>query len=294
MSSSAGLNHSPLTADAYNSLPHIDNVKELSNRQMHARDKLLHLINSHGLVNVFSIHLIHKHFNVAEGRVMVYETVKGTKHPDFQMCSPRIPSECQNLKGLFFRVSDGGQLAAYEYTTDPVVDVSACGTFFGDISTLMMALGVQDLFALTLKRVEPAANLLEFEISDLTSTILIPDLSGNQDGGNSRPTDWSFISPEVRNDEIDNQILVTKNRQDEELFCIAGTYVAGQDSTHPVAAGTVRCTVTRSGYHHEVITKGNGKIFINGQLIEKESAICEIITHAQRLISPNPGVAVAA
>ena len=74
------LDETPLPASSYNELPHIDDMKDTASRHAKAHAQLLGLIASHGLAQQFSIHLIHKHFNIPEGRVMVYETVRGPNH----------------------------------------------------------------------------------------------------------------------------------------------------------------------------------------------------------------------
>jgi hypothetical protein len=129
MTTSEFLDQTPMPAEKYNALPHIVDAKELSSTQIGARNELLRLIASYGLEGIFSIHLVHKHFTIPDGRVMVYETVRGTRHADFQMSSPRLPSEYNNRKGLYFQAVKDGKLAGYEYKTDPLLDVSPHNKF---------------------------------------------------------------------------------------------------------------------------------------------------------------------
>lgn len=63
---------------------------------------LLEIIAAHSVEDIFSIHLVHKHFDLPDNRVMVYETITGPNHPAFQISSPRQPKECENLRGLYF------------------------------------------------------------------------------------------------------------------------------------------------------------------------------------------------
>jgi len=132
--------------------PHVDSMKGVSAKHASGRNKLLGLISSNKLQGIFSIHLVHKHFDLPENRVMVYEMIKSSNdYPDFQISCPRVPSKCQNLHGLYFRADVGGRMVAYEYTTDPLVDISSYGEFFRQFSNLVVELGLQDVYSLTLK-----------------------------------------------------------------------------------------------------------------------------------------------
>lgn len=63
-------------------------------------------------------------FDLPQGRVLVYETVKSKTYGDFILSSPRFPEKTQNLRGLYFKAADDGSMSAYEFTTDPGVDLS--------------------------------------------------------------------------------------------------------------------------------------------------------------------------
>ncbi|KAF1828992.1 hypothetical protein BDW02DRAFT_455516, partial [Decorospora gaudefroyi] len=166
------LDETPLPASSYNELPHIDDMKDTASKHARAHAQLLGLIASHGLAQQFSIHLIHKHFDIPEGRVMVYETVRGPNHPDFVLCSSRKPEKVENLRGLYFRALSGGKMAAYEYTTESGEDMSEHADFVAKFAQTVLALGVQDVFALTAKKFHSGV-LTEFEMSDVISTILV-------------------------------------------------------------------------------------------------------------------------
>lgn len=156
-----------------------------------AHAKLLGLIASHSLAQQFSIHLIHKHFNIPEGRVMVYETRHGLNHPDFVLCSPQDSAKVAHLRGLYFRALPGGKMAAYEYTTELGEDMSRHADFVAKFAQIVLALSVQNVFALTTKKFHDGA-LTELEISDVISTILIdnPTWLPSADFEMSIPTDW--------------------------------------------------------------------------------------------------------
>ena len=66
----------PLPSAQSNKLPHIDDMKEAAANRAKAYAVLLEIIAAYGLVGTFSLHLFHKHFDVPEGRINMYETIK--------------------------------------------------------------------------------------------------------------------------------------------------------------------------------------------------------------------------
>lgn len=60
--------HKPCPSSFYNQLPHIDIASKEVVEHLHTRDYLLGMIARAGLMKVFSVHLIHKHFDVPDGQ----------------------------------------------------------------------------------------------------------------------------------------------------------------------------------------------------------------------------------
>lgn len=167
------LDDSPFPSTSYNLLPHIDEMGKSAKQFTVERARLLELIENKELQDVFSVHLIHKHFDLPEGHIMVYETLKHKKLPEFQICSPRQAEGCTNLHGLYFLAHDNETMKAYEYTTDAVVNVQPHLNFISSFSTALMEMGMERTFVLTVKRTNNKENLSEFEIPDLSSTVLV-------------------------------------------------------------------------------------------------------------------------
>lgn len=94
------LSELPLPAADYNNLPYVQDVHEVTKMcdAEAARENLLRLISDHGLSSVFSIHLLHKHFDVPEAHVMVYETIRHPSHPTYQVMAPRKPQNIPSLR----------------------------------------------------------------------------------------------------------------------------------------------------------------------------------------------------
>lgn len=101
------LHEVPFASTGCNKLPHVDDMKDAAASRPKEHAILLGIVAAHRLSEQFSIHLVHKHFNVDDGRVMVYETVQGNPHGDFLLCSPRLPQKCPNMRGLYFKAAPG-------------------------------------------------------------------------------------------------------------------------------------------------------------------------------------------
>ena len=63
----------------------------------HSKDYaiLLGIIAAHRLQEVFSLRLIHKHFDLPGDRFRVYDKVQSTAHDDILLCSPRMPGNAR-------------------------------------------------------------------------------------------------------------------------------------------------------------------------------------------------------
>lgn len=220
------LHEGPFPSTEYNKLPHINGMKDAAASHPKAHAILLGIIATHGLAEQFSIHLVHRHFDIAEGRVMVYETVKRKSHGDFILCSPRVPHNCHGMRGLYFKAALDGKMIAYEFTTEPGVDLSAHQGFVTQFANAVTELGVQDIFALTALSICPQDKILtELELGNVRSTVLVTDASWlpAQDVEAATSTDW----------------LATND------------YAQYADGSVPGII-QIKCSVTRSSSHYNV------------------------------------------
>jgi hypothetical protein len=263
------LDQSLCSSIKYNQLPHIDEAgKEVLNH-VSARDHLLGMIASAGLSKIFSVHLIHKHFDIPEGRIMVYETISRGHHQAFQICSPRKAENCENLRGYFFRDTEAGKMQAYEYTTDPGMGADKYSAFITLFAGELFRMGVQDVFALTLKQSNPASQMHEFEMPEYGSTILVQDPSWLVDAANtgtSTSTDWGVATP---GDGIVSLSDCTKTRSGKH---------------HPVGS---KCTKTRSEKHYKtgsMTCNGDKELTLDGRILARDSEAFAIISHAMDVI----------
>jgi hypothetical protein len=268
------LGEAPLSATQYNKLPHIDSMRDAAAKNVVAHAQLLGLIALHGLSEHFSIHLIHKHFDISEGLVMVYEAIKGPNHPEFVLCNPRKPNDYANLRGLYFRASPGGKMFAYEYTTEPGKDLSAHADFVSTFARAVLYLGVQDVFALTAKKLHQDV-LTEFEMSDLLSTVLVHNptwLAQDLEPGQSTTTDW-IATPGYS---------AYANGPNPTVPGIIGLKCLKTRSDRHI---NVTCSTTRSGTHYGQKSAYGSELLLDGQPLPKDSEAYTIISHAREIVS---------
>lgn len=249
----------------------------------HSKDHaiLLGIIAAHGLQETFSLHLVHKHFDLPSGYFMVYENVQSTDHDDFVLCSPRLPQKCPNVRGLYFKAIAEGCMAAYEFTTEPGVDLSAHEDFVAKFSSAAIKLGVQDIFALTAVSICPENKVLtEFEMAHVLSTVLVPDASWlpAQDTAASTSTDWIATQDYEKYAEGLVPGII-------KLKCLETRSTPGHYN--------VTCSVTRSGRHYQQkrtpqFGTGGGPedsvLEINGEVLHCGSEPYAIVSHALSLV----------
>lgn len=274
----ARLQETPLPAAEYNQLPHIDGMKEAAANHAKAHAALLGIIAAHELAGTFSLHLVHKHFDLPDGRFMVYERVKSKVHKDFVLCSPRVPQKCPDARGLYFKATCGGSMIAYEFTTEPGADLSAHVDFVAEFASAVLKLGVQDVFALTALSICPPDKVLtEFEMGHVLSTVLVSDASWlpAQDVVASTSTDWVATPDYAQYADGSVPGIV-------QLKCL---------QTRPGSHYNVTCSRTRNGAHighaPDPISGGmpmDSTLKINGEVLHEGSEPHPIISHALQLV----------
>lgn len=271
------LQEDPFPSALYNMIPHIDDMKDAAANNAKAHAILLGIIAAHGLAEKFSVHLLHKHFNIIQGQVMVYETIKGKNHGDFILCSPRVPQKCPNMRGLYFKAAPDGNMIAYEFTTEPGADLSAYEDFVLEFAKVVMKLRVQDIFALTALSICPQDKVLtEFEMGNVSSTVLVFDANWlpAQDVGVATSTDW----------------LATMDYAQYADGSVPGIIQLKCLITKSTAHYNFTCSTTRSGRH-----LGHADPFsreppqdlvlsINGEVLQEDTEPYAIVSHALKMI----------
>ena len=269
----------PSSSTEYNKLPHINNMAEAAAKNPKANVILLGIIAAHGLADKFSVLLIYKHFDIPDGRVMVYETVQGKYHQDFILCSPRVPQGPSNMRGLHFKAGPDATMIAYEFTTDPGMDLSAHEGFVAESPSAVLKLGVQKIFALTALSICPVnKTFTEFELGQVRSTCLVSDSSWlpTQDVEVATITDWLAIEDYAKyaDESVPGiiQLKCTKTRSSRHF--------------------NVTCSATRSGSHlghasdpFSGQSPQDNILDINGQILRAGTEGHAIISYALHLIN---------
>ncbi|KAH9902142.1 hypothetical protein F4778DRAFT_110555 [Xylariomycetidae sp. FL2044] len=160
----------PISAAEFNALPHVQKMKEKTVELQSQREQLLRLIAENGVSDIFTVHLIHKHYDVEKGQVIVHVPHKGQGCPDFTIGRAH-PASTEGARGLFFIASpeEPGKMYAYEYTTAPADDLSRHGDFVAKFAIETLRLGVREVFALAVNA--PDKNIVEVEIPRYKATV---------------------------------------------------------------------------------------------------------------------------
>lgn len=257
-----------MSAEEYNRLPHIDDMRDAPECHASALQVLLGLISQHGLRDKFSVHLLHKHFDAPNGSVMVYQTKSAPQHPTFMVFGPRIPAQSHRFRGLYYQAQPGGKMRAYEYTSDVSGDddMSKYGQFVGAFSDMCFELGVHEVFALSARRHSDMV-YTEIEWAEYSSTILFPEslwpFNSKADERISTITDWSPPSDPTVPGIIELKCSQTRSNKHYNFTCSS----------------------TRSGKHYQKRNQGNGSYELDGVEIVRGTDMFSVFDAAQEMLA---------
>lgn len=94
------------------------------------------------------------------------------------------------MRGLYFKAALDGSMIAYEFTTNPGLDLSDHGDFVATFAAAILDLGAPDIFALTALPKDKV--FTDSELGQARSTVLVSDATWLQarDVETSTTTDW--------------------------------------------------------------------------------------------------------
>ena len=187
---------------------------------------------------------------------MVYERVQSEKREDFYFSTPRNPANTPKPRGVYFQAVPGGKMVAYEYTTEPDKELKKHEGFVREFSNLIIALGVQDVFALTVCSFAQS-RLTEIEMPDAVSTVLLRDDSWLPKGKETTATatDWYAGS-----EYIDKARNASKCPGPIMLACMTT-----RTGTHH----GLHCRATRGSHTTRSIDPFKDEIWVDDMLLEK-------------------------
>ena len=166
-----------VSAAVYNSLPHIHEVSNVPESNSNDLEALRALLVEHSVPKNVSVRLIHKHFDVEGGEIMVIKSVAVPLHGNVQVMRPTEAAGASRLRGLHYFVSNDGLLHAYEYAPSAAPDMSKFEPFVAAFCRAVRERGLQHKFGLKLNSdhdLEPSG-WTEFEFPEERSTIMIPN-----------------------------------------------------------------------------------------------------------------------
>lgn len=167
-----------ISSSAYNNLPHIHDVSDVPQNDSRDLDDLRALLVKYEVPKSVSIRLIHKHFDVEEGEVMLFENVTVPSKGSVQLMRPVELTEAARLRPIHYFVDEDGSLQSYEYATCEVADISSFQTFLVEFCLFVAEHGLQRKFGLKVNPEsddQPKISWTEYELPEKRSTILIPE-----------------------------------------------------------------------------------------------------------------------
>jgi hypothetical protein len=170
----SGLKENFISPTAYNSLPTIQEVADVPSIYNKDRDDLRDLLQKHQVPDVVCVRLIHKHFDIVDGEIMVLREVQVQSQGTIQIMGPMNPQKSPKLRGLNYIVDDDGQFQSYEYTTSEGPDMENYGAFLKEFRQIIIERGLQTKWGLKIGVPQDKMGWIEFEFPEKRSTLAIP------------------------------------------------------------------------------------------------------------------------
>ncbi|KAI0098050.1 hypothetical protein GGR51DRAFT_552715 [Nemania sp. FL0031] len=185
----------------YNTLPLITQVAEVPNDHSQDLQDLRDMLNKHNVPKGVSVRLIHKHFDITEGEVMVFDKIPVPGYGVVQIMKPTVRPNNHQLRGIHYFVDDNASLQAYEYGNYEVPDMSGFESFLAEFCSLVSKRGLQHKFGLKLRCEDytDQTGWTEYELHEKRGTIMFPDGMPMPDGecDLSVTTEWKAIFNEL-------------------------------------------------------------------------------------------------
>lgn len=163
-----------LPAAVYNTLPHIDSVENVS--KDHAGDiaELTALLAKHKVDDRVSIKLIHIHFELKEGEVFAARDISVPGFGDTNIMQAVPARRDQPLYGYHYYVNGDGNLAAYEYMSQPGLDLSRHPEFVREFCELVRKRRLQKKLGLAVRHTEQTRAISELEYPSKRACLNVP------------------------------------------------------------------------------------------------------------------------
>jgi len=185
----------------YNSLPHIRDVANAPEDHANDLKDLRQLLDKHKVPKDVSIRLIHKHFDIKDGEVMIFDKVTIPGHGIAQIMKPIVPGSTHQLHGLHYFVNDQGSLQAYEYSCHVAPDMANFEPFLTEFCAVVSKRNLRFKFGLRIKAEDELDNVgwTEFEFHEKRGTIMLQDGMPMPEGDSDLTvsTEWKKLIGDV-------------------------------------------------------------------------------------------------
>ncbi|KAH8115083.1 hypothetical protein DFH11DRAFT_144550 [Phellopilus nigrolimitatus] len=188
-------------SEFYNSLPLVEDAAEAADKMQSVRDELASIMTEHNVADIFSVRLVHKHFDMLPGEMATFRKVTVPDVCDAIVMGPVKPTEGVQLYGKNFAVNNNGELVAYEFTTDANTggDVGQYPEFVKKVTELLVRSGACAVFGLSWEPLQEDEQYTEFELADERSTVMVPAAIFPRDASDTiLDTNWFSLVKEAK------------------------------------------------------------------------------------------------
>lgn len=226
----------------YNALSPITEASRVLDDHSHDLKVLRSLLVKHKVPNYVCIRLIHKHFDVNAGEVMLLKDLEIAERGRLSVLRPTQAATAPALHGIHFLVDDDGQLQPYEYSTLLSPDTSVLEPFFAEFCDVVLKRGLQQKLGLKIDRPSKTDKVgwTEYEFAEDRSTMMIPE-------------GWPAPEGEY---EVNVQTEFHVNTGDDDEGCSHTTTNCKHQCTHP--------------------TRNPNDLFVDGRKIDPNSPFLEV------------------
>jgi hypothetical protein len=200
----AALKNDILPAAIYNTLPHIHNMEEIPVKHAHDIYDLSALMKKYNLGDRVRIKLVHIHFQLKEGEVFAARDVVV---PKIGACNIMQAVPVQLFQPLYphhYFVNDNGDLAAYEYMSQPGPDLSQHPAFVHEFCQFVRERSLQRTLGLSLRHSDRLIATNELEYPEKRVCIDVPTEVPLPDQLNSTDTTTEFVTSLITEAERDH------------------------------------------------------------------------------------------
>ncbi|VBB79604.1 Putative protein of unknown function [Podospora comata] len=165
-----------LPMSMYNQIPFIHHVTHVAETHADDLECLKVLLRKHNIPPSVCIKLIHIHFHLDEGEIMVFREFDMPQKEKVPFLGPMLPDATTEIYGCHYIVDDAGDLQAFEYTAIPGgVNLVEHPAFVAEFCATVVQRGIQRKFGLAIKSgIAARGYWTELDYPEKRATFLLP------------------------------------------------------------------------------------------------------------------------